>query len=163
MKSSVPYPDLVSLLNSAFEGPAWHGPSVHSSVRGVHLEEARWKSSPDRNSIRQLVLHIAYGKYLVLGRLQRGSKKQFARRLAKSWWPRVEGYDDSAWESDIELMNASHSRLIAGVEAASESRLNQSRKGSSFTLRDEVSGIALHDAYHAGQIRLSRRLYAERR
>jgi len=157
-------PDLSRFLNSAFAGPAWHGPSVRASVRGVLPDEAQWKPGPGRNSIWELALHIAYAKHRVRGRLESSPSTRFARRLARPWWPEIYSSlaDGDGWTRDRVLLDASHGRLITALEAIPAGRLDESRKGKWFTLRDEVAGLALHDVYHAGQILLIRRLYASK-
>jgi uncharacterized damage-inducible protein DinB len=160
--------DLVRFVDSAFAGPAWHGPSLRASVRGLSADEASWRPAPDRHSAWELVLHTAYAKHRVVGRLDRALATRFARRLARPWWPsteRVAGAPKSAadaWREDLELLDASHRRLIDTLAALPPGRLGQSRRGSSFTFREEVAGTALHDVYHAGQILLLRRLSAGR-
>jgi hypothetical protein len=44
--------------------------------------------------------------------------------------------------------------LIAAVRRAPPSRLARVRAGQRRTLAHELLGVALHDAYHAGQIKL---------
>jgi uncharacterized damage-inducible protein DinB len=162
-RAALALPELVRLVDSAFFGPAWHGPSLRASVRGVSADEARWRPAPDRHSVWDLVLHAAYAKHRIVGRLDPALATRFARRLAHPWWPepyRISGDESAAdaWQHDRDLLDASHRRLTDALEALPRGRLDQSRKGSSFTLREEVAGSALHDVYHAGQVRLLRRL-----
>lgn len=155
--------DLRRLLDSAFAGPAWHGPTLRSALRGVKADEALWRPAPGRNRIWELALHAAYAKHRVLVRLDHSASGRFPRRLDRQWWPRLpEEETDSAWQADLVLLEESHRALSEAVAALPSTRLAQSRPGVPFTLAEEVAGAALHDVYHAGQIRLVRRLYAGR-
>jgi hypothetical protein len=153
---------LVDALTEAYEGPAWHGPTLRASIRGVPVEEALWRPGKGRNSIWELALHAAYGKYLIASRLEPDVERDFGRRLARSWWPRLpEPANAAAWRADQKLLADWHVTLIEVVSRMTRERLRAKRLQSRFTLGQEVHGLALHDVYHAGQIRLLRRLYAD--
>ena len=153
---------LAGVLGEAFEGPAWHGPTLRSSIRGVSVDEALWRPGKGRNCIWEIVLHAAYGKYLVASRLEPDVERDFGRRLAKTWWPRLpESTNASAWRADQKLLADWHDALVEVCARMPPARLRATRLQSRFTLGQEVHGLALHDTYHAGQIRLLRRLYAD--
>jgi hypothetical protein len=155
---------LLDALAEAFEGPAWHGPTLRSSIKGVKVDEAVWRTGTRRNCIWELVTHAAYGKYLVATRLEPDVEREFGRKLAKSWFPRLpEVRDAKAWRGDQQLLNDWHTALLEVCRRVPEKRLQEKRLQSRFTLAQEVHGLALHDIYHAGQIRLLRRLYADAR
>jgi hypothetical protein len=155
---------LLDALAEAFEGPAWHGPTLRASVKGVRIDEALWRPGKQRNSIWDLVLHAAYGKYLVATRLEPDVEREFGRTLAKSWWPRLpDAPDVKGWRADQQLLIHWHEALLEVCRRVPEKRLRQKRLQSRFSLAQEVHGLALHDIYHAGQIRLLRRLYADSR
>ena len=155
---------LVNALTEAFEGPAWHGPTLRSSIRGMSVEEALWRPGKGRNCIWELALHAAYGKYLVASRLEPDVERAFGRRLAKVGWPRLpKPANETAWRADQILLAEWHGALIEVVSRMTRERLRAKRLQSRFTLGQEVHGLALHDVYHAGQVRLVRRLYADAR
>jgi hypothetical protein len=146
---------LVALLDEAFTGPAWHGPSLTGALRGVTPAEARWRPAPGRNTIWELVLHAAYTKHVVLGRLV--GRTRFARPLRRAWWPVApDPADDSAWRRDRGLLEASHRALVEAVQDASAAAL---ARGGRRPLIEQLAGAALHDTYHGGQISLLRKLY----
>lgn len=155
--------ELVRLLSEAFTGPAWHGPALRSALRGIPAVEAAWRPGRGRNSIQELALHAAYAKHRVIGRLVPDRAARFPRKVARGWWPIVSASGKLSaqrqWEEDRALPRVYHDRLIAIVQALPDLRLQFRRGASRFTLGQEISGIALHDIYHAGQIRLLRRLF----
>lgn len=153
--------ELLRALDEAFRGPAWHGPSLRAALRGVTAAEARWTPGPGRNSIWELALHAAYARHRVLRRLDPTLAARFPRAVRRGWWPRLpDPSDAAAWRADLALLDESHRRLRDAVVRLPAARLAARRPGKRWTLGQEVMGIAMHDVYHAGQVRLLRRLHA---
>jgi DinB superfamily len=150
----------VALLEEAFRGPAWHGPSLSGVLRGVSAAEASWRPSPGRNTIWEMVLHAAYTKHVVRGRLLQRSER-FPRPLPRAWWPAApEPADDAAWRADRALLVASHEALVDAVRRAPPAALNRRLRRP---LLEHLAGVALHDTYHGGQVGLLRKLYRAQR
>lgn len=152
---------LRKVLTEAYRGPAWHGASLVQALKSVSLDDARWRHSSGRNTIWELVLHLAYARHCVLGRLGAGPRRKFPRPLRKSWWPVMpDPATESAWKADLALLAECQARLLEGVERAPAARLMARRPGQPATIGFEVLGVALHDTYHTGQIRLLQKLRA---
>ncbi len=131
-------------------------------LRGVSAEQASWKPGPERHSIWEIALHIAYWKYAVRRILEDGSKGGFPR--SPSNWPRAsEPADDRAWKEDRALLRSEHRRLIETARALSPERLDEKSPGGTYRFVDLLYGIVMHDAHHVGQIQLMKRLYREMR
>jgi hypothetical protein len=150
---------LVRALEEAHKGPAWHGPSLHVTLRHCTIEEAQFRVATHRNTIWELVLHIAYGKHVVRNRLT-GSRERFARPLRRSWWPATPPPSDAAWREDLALLESAHEKLVSAVAAATPAALARRRARKRHDFGQEVLGVALHDTYHAGQITLLRKLFS---
>lgn len=148
-------------LHEVHAGPAWHGPSVKGALRGVSAAQAARAPGPGRNSIWEIVLHVAYARHRIVGRLSPGVRARFPRALRKAWWPRLPAErDERAWKADLALLDASERALRDAVARAPLRLLAERRPGRRHTRGEEVLGVAFHDAYHAGQISLVRRLLA---
>lgn len=153
---------LVQALEEAHKGPAWHGPSLRVTLRNCTIEEAQFRPAPERNTIWELVVHIAYGKHVVRNRLT-GSRERFAHPLRRSWWPATPAPSEAAWREDLALLETSHEKLVKAVSEATPAALARRRAGKRHDFGQEVLGVALHDTYHAGQITLLRKLFASSR
>lgn len=166
---------LVSLIDEAFDHPAWHGPTLLGAVRGVTMAQAEWRPGRARHSIREITLHAAYWKYAVRRRLTGEKHGSFASGtglcgpsskrpvpgIAGSNW--FEAHASRTWKDDVRLLVEEHRKLRAAVELlrprALEKPVDAKRQTAAYTIR----GIAAHDLYHAGQIQLLKKLQAGRR
>lgn len=140
----------------------WHGgPTPVGALRGVSAEQARWKPAPRRKSIWSLTLHIAYWKYAVRRMLDGSRRGAFPR--GRSNWPEPERVDQRSWADDVALLRAEHDRLVQVASAVDPALLSRRPPTSRrWTYGELIIGIAMHDAYHAGQIQLVKRLWQER-
>lgn len=142
---------------------AWHGGATPmGALRGVPAAMAAWRPAPGRPSIWSLTLHIAYWKYAVRRRLLPAGQERFRRHPAN--FPDVPAdASEAAWRSDVRLLSDEHVLLLRAVAAFPPAALG--RKAGTrklHTYADLIAGIALHDAYHAGQIQLIKRLWKAR-
>jgi DinB superfamily len=141
----------------------WHGgPTPVGAVRGVTAEQASWRPGPRRKSIWSLTLHIAYWDYAVRRLLDGSARGAFPR--APSNWPAPPTPGDArAWAADLTVLREEHERLVEAVRGVHPGRLGRRPQGSTrWTYGELLVGIAMHDAYHTGQIQLLKRLWLER-
>jgi hypothetical protein len=139
----------------------WHGgPTPAGALRGVTAEQAAWAPFPGRKSIWQLALHVAYWKYAVRRRLEGGAGERFPRSPAN--WPLVpEPGTSLAWKADVALLREEHERLLAVIGKIPSRRYGEVLPGGKrWTVGELVVGIAQHDAYHAGQIQMLKRMWS---
>jgi hypothetical protein len=144
-----------ALLEEGYERKTWHGPNLKQSIKGVSAKQAAWRPGPGRHNIWELTLHAAYWKYAVRRRLEGGKRGSFALE-GSNFFPRPEKgkLNDAAWKADKALLEREHRAMLAAI------RKTLGTRPPDKVLR-MLYGIAFHDVYHAGQIRLLRRL-AER-
>lgn len=145
---------LLTLLDEAYQKKTWHGPNLRQAIRGVSAKQAAWRPGAGRHNIWEVTLHAAYWKYAVRNRIEGGHRGSFALK-GSNFFPRPEKgrASEAAWRADKELLEREHRALRAAARKALEIP-----RGAKF-LR-QIYGVALHDIYHAGQIRLLRRCMA---
>lgn len=161
MKSAEPVPLLLRILDEAYEKKAWHGPNLRGTLRGVGAQQAAWRPAPDRHNVWELALHAAYWKYAGWRRLT-GEKRGAFPVKGSNWFLRPEAATEKAWRADLALLDEQHRRFRSAVEKIPARRLSSVSRGSRHRIDTLVYGIAAHDAYHAGQIQLLKRLYRDR-
>lgn len=146
---------LADQLERAFRGGAWHGPAVMELLAGVDAALAQWRPEPDAHSIAELVGHLAHW--------QEDTRRQVA---GASGAPSDPGPDwgpgdlasETAWQDLCQRLEEVHGRLRTAVLELEEGRLDEARPGSDTSLRGLLMGTLQHNAYHAGQIALLRKL-----
>ena len=141
-----------TLLDEAYEKKTWHGPNLKQSIKGVTAQQAAWRPGGDRHNIWEVTLHATYWKYAVRRRIEDGKRGTFALKGC-NFFPRPEKgkLNEAAWAADKKLLEREHRALCKAV-----ARVLRTSRGARFM--PQLYGVALHDIYHAGQIRLLRRL-----
>lgn len=144
---------LIAMVDEAFQGRAWHGPTLHGSLRGVTARQAAWRPGPRRHNIREIAVHAAYWKYAVRRRITGQARGSFAFK-GSNWF--VAG--PQPWRDDVRLLIEEHRRLRAAIVALPPRALDRRVVGRPHSIAHTIRGIAAHDLYHAGQIQLLKRL-----
>lgn len=143
---------LLALLDEAYEKRTWHGPNLKQSIRGVTAKQAAWRPGQGRHNIWELTLHAAYWKYALRRRMEGGKRGSFALKGSNFFARPEKGkLSEAAWRADKELLEREHRTLREAIATALQ-------KPGSEKLFPKLWGISFHDIYHAGQIRLLRRL-----
>jgi DinB superfamily len=148
---------LLDLIDEAFDKKSWHGPNLGGSIRGVTAAQAAWRPAPGRHNIWELTLHAAYWKYVVRRRIT-GEKRGSFVLEGSNFFARPVEQTEAAWKHDVGILVVEHKALRWAVVKLSPGSREPARKWRS-TLH-LIRGAAAHDLYHAGQIRLLRRLEA---
>lgn len=143
---------ILDLLREGYEQKAWHGPNLKQSLKGISAKQAAWRPSGKRHNIWELAVHSAYWKYAVRRRLEGGRRGSFALK-GNNFFARPEQgkATEAAWREDRALLEKEHCALEQSVLRAIQKPLTKKQLHM-------LCGIAFHDIYHAGQIRLLRRL-----
>jgi hypothetical protein len=142
---------LIECLRTAFDQRSWHGANLLGSIRSVHASAASQRIG-GRKTIWQQVLHAAYWKHVVVNKL--AGTTRFPRQGSN--WPRMpDDRSETAWKADVELLKSTQRRLIEVVESLQDDRLDDKQT------RWLIQGAAAHDLYHAGQIKLLRKMLSK--
>jgi len=136
----------------AFDGEAWHGPSVLAVLNGITAQQAAAHPIPGAHSIWELTLHIGAWESACMRRLS-GDPAQLTDRED---WPAVIDTSDAAWEKTKQDLIANHQQLLQAIATIDDSRLDQPIIADPATTYSTtyvtLHGGVQHDLYHAGQI-----------
>jgi hypothetical protein len=141
---------LLEILEQGYGRKAWHGPTLRQSLRGVSAKAAAWRPAPGRHNIWEVAVHAAYWKYVVRRRL-RGEKRGSFVIKGSNWFKRPLELNEKAWRADLALLELEHRKLR-------EAMVDHLKGKTRHVPTRLLFGAAFHDIYHAGQIRLLRRL-----
>jgi hypothetical protein len=143
---------LLALLGEAYEKKTWHGPNLRQAIRGVTAKRAAWRPAPEAHNIWEETLHAAYWKYAVRRRLEGGKPGSFVLEGSNFFARPEKGKaTEAAWRADRAILENEHRALLKTIRKMLKTPRAQKHLPMLY-------GIALHDVYHAGQIRLLRRL-----
>jgi len=143
---------VLALLDEAYEKKTWHGPNLKQSLRGVRAKQAAWRPARGRHNIWEVTLHAAYWKYAVRRRIDGGKRGSFALKGSNFFARPEKGkLNEAAWNADKALLEREHRLMRRAIEKVL-------RKPRGMKILRMLYGVAFHDIYHAGQIRLLRRL-----
>jgi uncharacterized damage-inducible protein DinB len=141
--------DLLLALQGAFTKRGWHGPTVLESVARITPAQARKRLDGARNSVHELVDHIAYCEAEGLDYIRRGRPPE----QPDGGWHRP----NTSFATSLQHMKRTHQSLVRSVSRLKDQDLDrkcQTHTSGRMSLGQVLHGIAAHDAYHAGQIRL---------
>lgn len=148
---------LLRNFDDAYSGNAWHGPTLRAAVRGVPLKQALWRPAKERHCIAEIALHCAYWKYAARRRL-RGDKRGSFPLKGSNWFALPPKMSEADWKGYVKLLDEEHGLLRAAIAEMTSKRLGEVPKGAKITHEKLIYGIAAHDVYHAGQVRLLKSL-----
>jgi uncharacterized damage-inducible protein DinB len=143
--------DVLTALNGAFEAKGWHGPTVLESIRGLGRAAASSHPGEAHHSIHDLIDHIEYWEAMGVHYVTKGA---LPKRRPKDWARPTISFGRS-----VRRLKNTHRLLLAAISRLDDSELDTPVKtaGSGrMPLAKVLHGIAAHDTYHAGQIRLLR-------
>lgn len=148
---------LIRQLHEAYSQRAWHGTNLRGSVRGLSLDQLSRRPAKNRHNIWELVVHCAYWKYIVRRRLTGEQHGSFPLK-GSNFFPRPEERTLAAWKRDLRLLDEMHAKLVEAVRTLPATDIERHPNGSTFNNLQTITGAAMHDIYHAGQIQLLKRL-----
>ena len=151
---------LVEQVEAAQAGDPWYGTSRAALLAGLLPQDAAAHPIPGAHSIWELVLHMTAWTREVTRRLAGG-----VPALPEDGdWPAVGEVSKAAWdEAQAALANA-HASLVESVRKLTPEGwqrpvgdLRDQELGTGVDVAGMIVGLAQHDAYHIGQIALTRR------
>jgi|SRR5208282_442211 len=146
-------------LRRAFDGQAWHGPSLLELLEDIDAVAAAAKPVPNVRSIWELVLHISAWDAATLRRL--GGEK--CQPTGTANFPPVPKPTEVAWRRAMSEMKRRHDRLVKTVAALPESRLGDRVPGKRYEFYHLLHGVTQHELYHTGQIAILKKASAQLR
>src|SRR5260370_1447852 len=141
---------ILDQLQRAYEGNAWHGPSILEVLSGVTAAQAVARPLPEAHTIWELIHHIAVWENVVRRRLE-GDRAEI-NISSPDDWPPTEDRSEAAWEQAKASLGRGHEALGEAIARVPESRLDEPILEGMSTVYATLHGAIQHDLYHAGQI-----------
>lgn len=152
--------ELLDTLRRSYDGEAWHGAALEEVLADVTAEEARWRPAQHVHSIWEITLHVAGWTAEVANRLEHGR----AGEPAGGDWPDADlESGEEGWQDAIQGVFNARDLVLAAVRKLDDAGLDLTRgttldPAGGFTRTGLIEGLVQHNAYHAGQISLLKKL-----
>lgn len=141
-------------MQEMFDGEPWLDVSLLPVLRQVPACLAAKKLRPDRNSIWEIVNHLAAWKESVLRRLTVGKEIT----PDHNFFLPVENKSDASWQASLNALQQAHDKWMKFLEGLDENELDKIYEGNGQSWHYHIEGMIQHDAYHLGQIVLLTKL-----
>jgi uncharacterized damage-inducible protein DinB len=152
---------IIDQFMRAHDGDPWHGSPVKAILEGVTHEQAARQPPNGAHSIWELVLHMTAWR----NEVARRATGEPAATPAAGDYPSVGDPTAARWKAALAALDASHANLANVVRGMSDDHLlkptNDPRNrplGTGCTYYELLHGIVQHDAYHAGQIAILKKV-----
>jgi len=139
----------------ALYGPSWHGPALDEALTGVTAAQASARPVASGHTIWEIVLHLTFWAEAVGRRLTEEAPVAPAQGAD---WPGIGEATEDAWRQAVARLGDAHEELRRQVAAMPEARLWTRVPGKDYDAYTMLHGLAQHDAYHAGQIGLLKKM-----
>ena len=142
---------LLRMVEEAYRQSTWNGTNLRASLKHVSAHQAGWRPPHARHNIAENVLHSAYWKFAIRRRLSGDRTARFAFE-GKDWFDVIEPLDDERWADLTDVLEVEHKKLSDAIR-----RTDRDLEYGSRTDRElvrKIFGVAMHDAYHTGQVHL---------
>lgn len=134
----------------AFAGPAWHGPALLETLKGVDARRAAARPVAEGHTIWEITLHVATWEDVVARRL---AGERVEPTDAEDW-PAPGPASEEAWREARARLERAHAAAARAIAALDERRLDETVGAGPTTAYVLAHGAAQHAIYHAGQIAL---------
>jgi len=140
-----------SQLKRAYQGEAWHGPSLRELLAGVTAEQAAAKPLAGAHSIWELVNHVIAWEQIVKLRLEGETVAEIPDEVN---FPPIADASVDAWQVTLQALEAGNRALRESIRLIDDAKLEEIVPEMNYSNYFMLHGAIQHGLYHAGQIAL---------
>jgi len=143
-------------FNVCYDENSWFV-SVRNAISGLSVEQACWKPEDSANCIWETLSHLTYYNNAYLQRFI-GIDYEYGVNDNNETFSTGE-YTEADWQADVRRFDDVMNQFREAISVAAESKFSeQVSPENTRTWARLISDINTHNAYHAGQIVLLRKL-----
>jgi uncharacterized damage-inducible protein DinB len=139
---------IIRQLERAFNGPAWHGPSVIETLNKVN-EDSSQNKFKDSHTLIQLIAHMVAWRKFVIEKLNGNDAYDVSDEQN---FPSLNDLKE-----EIHQLKFTQLKLVKAIENFPEEKLREKVPTREYSFQTMLHGILHHDLYHLGQIALLNR------
>ncbi|MEQ1644173.1 MAG: DinB family protein [Pyrinomonadaceae bacterium] len=149
--------DLINTqISNSFDTNGWFV-SVANALEGVSAEQACWKPVDDANCIWETLAHLTYYNHAYVERFKGVDYEYDVSSNDETF--SVGESNEAEWQAEIARFNTVMTEFFDLIAAADEAKFAEPVSASNQTQwATLILNISAHNAYHAGQIMLLRKL-----
>ncbi len=148
---------LLREFGTCYDTDSWFV-AVRNAIAGLNVEQACEKPNDDVNCIWESLSHLTYYNYAYLQRFK-GIAYEYDVSSNNETFSTGE-YEEAEWQTDVARFDAVMREFRDLIAAADEGKFaEQVSADNTRTWAELISDINTHNAYHAGQILLLRKIY----
>lgn len=143
-------------ISNSFDTNGWFV-AVIKALEGLNVEQAFWKPTDDVNCIWETLAHLTYYNHAYVERFK-GIDYEYDVSSNDETFS-VGEYEETEWQAEIARFNAVMTEFRDLIATADEAKFAEPVSVENQTKwATLILNIASHNAYHAGQIMLLRKL-----
>jgi uncharacterized damage-inducible protein DinB len=146
---------LADQLRRAFEGQAWHGPSLKELLADISAEQASARPLAAGHSIWELVSHIEVWTQAAAQAVDGVPMPKIVGTPQD--WPPVSTVSATTWNAATMGLFRTRAALSSAIERLGDARLGETVPGRQYDFYYLFQGVVQHSLYHAGQIALMKK------
>lgn len=148
---------LIEQFTICYDENSWFV-ALKNALKDLTVDQASWKTEGTDYSIWGLLSHLSFYNEAYLKRFK-GNNYIYPTDDNDETFLSAKDSSEKAWQAEIERFNEIMSEWRSLLEAAEESKFNESVSATNKSLWSSVvAHIILHNAHHGGQIILLRKL-----
>lgn len=152
---------ILDQLQRAYDGDAWHGPSLSAALEDITARQATHRPIAAGHTIAEIARHVTTWTREITRRLRSG----LAHDLEEPDWREGGAVaNDDDWAALLDDLDAAHAELVGEIgkltDADLEGMIGDVRdraQGSGISRYVMLHGLIQHHIYHAGQVALLRK------
>jgi len=145
------------LHKSIQKGQAWHGKSLQEALDSLDYQQAAKAPFPGAHSVWRYVLHITAWRRFAIEKLK-GNDGYQIEIGGNIDWPDIGEISRENWDNSCQALENAGQELRNSLSKETDALLAQTVSGKDYTFYILLHGIVQHDAYHCGQIVLTRKM-----
>lgn len=145
---------IIKLLNAAFHGGAWHGPSVLEVVKPVKPKQAEYKLG-NVHTIAELMYHLTSWRIFAVQKINGNAEYEI---VGDKNFGKFNKIDEFELETLLMELSLSHDELLRVLEDKNDDFLMENVPGTEYDFYTLLHGVIHHDLYHAGQVSVLKKL-----
>lgn len=145
---------IVKLLNAAFHGGAWHGPSALEVIKPIKPKQAEYKLG-NVHTIAELIYHMTSWRIFAIQKINGNEAYEISEDKNFGRFSKVDKFE---LETLLMEMTLSHDELLSVLTDKTDDFLMQNVPGTEYDYYTLLHGIIHHDLYHTGQISVFKKL-----